>query len=155
MFAGATVPPGDTILVPAYGILKTAKKRKTQVFVLRSTNGGNSFTQHAIPGNASNESTIVWHPSGVAVVIIRSVAGPIFVSRSLNRGKTWFAPISAGFEGSPLHALCLRSGTIACAYADRWKTVRSEPRPVPTPVRHGESTVRKSYIAIYRNRRRS
>lgn len=122
MFAGSAVLPDDTIMIPAYGILKSAKEKKTQVFVLRSTDGGQSFSQHSIPGKSYNESTIVSHPSGVTLAVMRSVAGPIFVSRSTDRGATWSEPKNAGFEGSPLHAICLRSGTIVCTYADRWKS---------------------------------
>ena len=122
MFAGATVLPDDTILVPAYGSLKSSEEKKTQAFVLRSTDRGKSFTTHFIPGTDYNESTIVAHPAGVVVAVIRSVAGPVFVSRSKDRGKTWSQPANTGFTGSPLHALCLRSGLIVCTYADRWNT---------------------------------
>ena len=122
MFAGATVLPDDTILVPAYGSLKSSKEKKTQAFVLRSTDRGKSFTPHFIPGTDYNESTIISHPAGVVVAVIRSVAGPVFVSRSKDQGKTWSRPANAGFTGAPLHALCLRSGLIVCSYADRWTT---------------------------------
>ena len=122
MFAGSAVLPDDTILIPAYGILKSAKEKKTQVFVLRSTDSGRSFTQHSIPGKSYNESTIVPHPSGVTLAVMRSVAGPVFVSQSTDRGVTWSEPKNAGFDGSPLHAICLQSGTIVCTYADRWKS---------------------------------
>ena len=109
MFAGATVLPDDTILVPAYGSLKSSKEKKTQAFVLRSTDRGKSFTPHFIPGTDYNESTIVSHPAGVVVAVIRSVSGPVFVSRSKDQGKTWSRPANTGFTGSPLHALCLLS----------------------------------------------
>ena len=122
MFAGATVLPDDTILVPAYGSLKSSQEKKTRVFVLRSTDHGQSFTPHFIPGEDYNESTIVSHPSGVTVALIRSGAGPVFVSRSKDQGKTWSQPKNTGFEGSPLHALCLQSGLIVCTYADRWNS---------------------------------
>jgi len=122
MFSGSAVLSDDTILIPAYGILKSALEKKNQVFVLRSTDGGQSFTQHFIPGKSYNESTIISHPSGVTLAVLRSVTGPIFISHSTDQGVTWSEPKNTGFAGSPLHAICLRSGTIVCSYADRWKS---------------------------------
>ncbi len=118
MFAGSVVLPDDTILIPCYGEEKGRNPVVSQVFALRSTDKGRTFERVMIGGEQLNEATFVRHPSGRVVAVIR---GPKAISRSFSAdgGKTWSEPVETEMEGSPLHAICLASGNILCAYAHR------------------------------------
>lgn len=134
-FAGSVVLPDDNILIPCYG----ARKEKgsgyescdglsdSGIVVLRSEDKGESYQFIEMPGvglpeRHLNETSLVSHPSGRVIALIRSgeAGGHIYRSISEDGGKSWGVPQRTGMQGFPLNALCLKSGRILCAYARRW-----------------------------------
>ncbi len=126
--AGSVVLPDDTILVPCYGVRRGEADatryslKGAEVFALRSDDGGRTFRRVVIGSRsdtALNEASLVHHPpTGDVVAVIRSAE--MHVSRSSDGGNTWTPPVPTGIHDAyPLHALCLDSGALLCAYAHR------------------------------------
>ena len=121
-FAGGAVLADDTVLVPCYAIQKGAQSatQNTEVYVLRSQDKGKSYEFIKVagePGLSISETSLVQHPSGRIVALMRS--GPIHQAISDDGGRTWSAPRPTGMNGYPLDAISLKSGNILCAYAHR------------------------------------
>ena len=125
------VLPDDTILIPFYGVEKDTHKKesklfaeKCSLFVLRSEDKGETWRMVEVDlaeGQFVSETSLVYHPSGRVIALIRSESErhSIYESHSDNGGKNWSALRRTGMQGSPLHAICLESGNILCAYAHR------------------------------------
>ena len=128
-FPGSIVLPDDTILVPFYAIRKVPPDvtaftlQGSEVFVLRSQDKGRTYQLMKLSGEAPkvrpNETSLVSHPSGRTVALMRSGWANIYSSVSDDGGKTWSRPKKTPMGGAPLSAIALASGNILCAYAHR------------------------------------
>ena len=126
-FPGSTVLPDDTILVPFYGMRTVPRDAGkytlmgSRVFVLRSEDQGRTYELRDLAGGEGdlhlNETTLICHPSGRVVAIIRSDI--IYRSISDDGGKTWTRPEDTGMRGAPVSGICLANGNMLCTYADR------------------------------------
>ena len=119
---GAAVLVDDTVLIPCYGTARNVDSalHAAEVFILRSQDRGESYELiklAALAGVNLSETSLVAHPSGRVVALMRS--GRIHQSHSDDGGKTWSPPTSTGMDGYPLHAIGLASGNILCTYAHR------------------------------------
>ena len=119
MFTGATVLPDDTILIPGYAEKKHQKERASEVFALRSTDGGKTFQKVVIGGTHLNECTLVQCAEKHVIAVIRSSGLIIHRSASTDGGLSWSPPRETGMSGAPLHAIALQSGDLLCVYAHR------------------------------------
>ena len=69
-------------------------------------------------GQSYSESSLVYHPSGRVISLLRS--GVMGCAVSDDGGATWPTPRDTGIVGGyPLSAICLASGAIHCGYAHR------------------------------------
>lgn len=126
-FSCGTVLDDDTVLYPFYGVYRSAgagtfSLQDSQSFVLRSSDRGETYDVVEVGGPIGDvtlsECSLVYHPSGRVVALIRGTE--IHCSVSDDRGKTWTVPRPIGLVGRyPLHALVLASGSILCVYAHR------------------------------------
>lgn len=126
-FSGTVVLVDDTILIPCYAVRKEFVKDgqfslvDSEIFVLRSVDKGKNYNLVKVGGRPKvqnlNETTLLLHPSGSVVALIRGET--IHQSISEDGGLTWTVPKDTGIVGRPLHAICLKSGSILCAYAHR------------------------------------
>lgn len=126
--AGSVVLPDDTVVVPCYGIRRGEADpgrftlKGAEVFTLRSSDGGRSFTRvivGSIPDGSLTESSIVYHPpSGDLITVIRN--DEVYVAFSSDGGISWSPPQPTGIRDAyPLHAICLDSGALLCTHAHR------------------------------------
>jgi len=126
-FSCGIVLPDDTVLFPFYAVHTrtssgTFALQESQVFVLRSTDCGKTYEMVNVGGPIDNmdlsETSLVFHPSGRVIALIRGTE--IHCSVSDDGGETWTSPQPTGIIGGyPLHAICLNSGNILCVYAHR------------------------------------
>ncbi|MAE64985.1 MAG: hypothetical protein CMJ18_12010 [Phycisphaeraceae bacterium] len=127
-FASGLVLADDTILAPCYVITQPeqgsapATHGRSHVHMMRSIDRGCSFEVVPISEPQPvelNETSLVQHPSGSVVALIRS-GDWVHCSISEDRGATWSTPAPTPMTcNAPLHAICLRSGAIFCAHAYR------------------------------------
>ena len=125
-FAGGVVLSDDTILIPCEEITKDELKKesdpRSRPFVLRSEDKGESWQiiniGARLKGVALNETSLLSHPSGRVIALIRST-GDIYCSYSDDGGLSWTPPQATGMQGAPLHAIGLKSGNILCVYSHR------------------------------------
>ena len=126
-FGGTVVLADDTILIPSYAVRKEFvadgefSLADSEIFVLRSVDRGKSYELVKVGGRPEvsqlNETTLLLHPSGSVIALIRGQT--IHRSISEDGGLSWTVPSDTGIVGRPLHAICLKSGNVLCAYAHR------------------------------------
>lgn len=130
---GSVVLPDDTILVPFCGQKKIEGPSgditlaRCGVSVFRSEDKGRTWQIIEIgsgeDGAVTSETTLVYHPSGRVISIMRSGGrdGEVHCSTSDDGGRTWTAPKKTGISNisCPLSGICLKSGNILCTYARR------------------------------------
>jgi len=131
-FAGSAVLPDDTVLVPFYGVERKSISTgrfdddfQPAVFIMRSADKGEIWQRIDIDSSAGagfNESCVVAHPSGRAIILIRTgdEGGIIYRAVSDDGGLTWTKPERTPMKGMPINAICLQSGNILCTYTHRW-----------------------------------
>lgn len=123
--SGSVVLPDDTILIPCSGVGKSqTSENHGGVFVLRSMDMGHNWELIDIPNShPANETTLIYHPTGRVVALIRSGGkdGQIRCSASDDGGTLWKPATTTGIQniGYPLSGICLKSGNVLCVHARR------------------------------------
>ena len=116
---GAMVLPGGDIVLPLCDA-----PSYTQVFTLRSTDGGNSWGSAqpvaSIPGLMFEEPAPLAFPDGELLMLLReNVSHSLFSVHSGDGGLSWSPPAPTGIAGYPAHIVDLRDGRIAAVAGQR------------------------------------
>jgi hypothetical protein len=94
-------------------------------FVLRSVDEGRSWIEPAVVAAGTNElgfnePTLIHLPSGKLVVLLRTApAGWLYQSDSVDKGRTWSAPVRTPMWGYPADLLQLKDGRTLATYGHR------------------------------------
>lgn len=118
MRGGVALPDGS-LLLPLSDV-----PRYEQVFVLRSEDGGRSWSRSSpvavLPGRAFEEPAPLVLPDGTVLLLLReNVSRSLWQTRSSDGGETWAEPAPAGIDGYPGHLLRLPEGRLLCTYGHR------------------------------------
>jgi hypothetical protein len=118
MRGGTTLADGTIVLplgdIPDY----------RQVFVLRSEDGGGTWSQPisaaALPGRWFEEPAPLLLPSGRLLLLLReNRSKTLWQTWSDDGGSSWANPMPAGIDGYPAHLCSLPDGRILCTYGFR------------------------------------
>lgn len=134
MMMGIALQDG-TFLYPMYGRYDIKKEKYVSSFVLRTTDGGDTWEIHTIANamngyfdksargeaaNGFNETSLVEAPNGNVVAVIRTTDQiELWTATSKDGGKTWSEPRDSCMRGSAPFCVKTRDGYLVCIHGRR------------------------------------